>query len=443
MRRLAFALLTASLAGGCINSSPRSDHDGYVSSWDRRNVRHVPGVIGPHGERVPMSAAAMYGPQSGPPVPMSMVGGGAPMLPGQMMPPGGMPMMPPGMPPGMMPPPHPGMLQQIAAFGPGGPVIPANHPMGPQMGPQMAGASPAAMSAMAMSAHPRFPAQRTQVRFVKPSGMKVSWYTQGPDGKPAYSSTPIDAPGRYNFPQAAIYRLKLGNIEGRPGLEIYPTMEVVPTNPKTESFLAHSSVPVEFTPDDFKRIADGSYVVKVIYLPDPQFQDAASTGTEELLSTTIEPGLDPIQEALRRGSILLIIRMGNVDQEAPNTPPLNATAPLGAAPNPMMNFGPIGSGPPGTMVPFGPMGGGISSGAPGPQSLMNAPGGLPPAISSMPLPANGTNPTNGVPVSRSGRASVSSPAGPALPMTPFDASPVPSPVPSPLPNAPMTPPALQ
>src|SRR5206468_5913948 len=87
--------------------------------------------------------------------------------------------------------------------------------------------------------------------------------------------------------------------------------------------LAHSAVPVEFTNEDFKQIAEGNYVIKVIYLPDPQFQDVAGTGTDEILSTRLEPGADPIQEALRRGSILLVIRMGNVDQEAPNTPPLS------------------------------------------------------------------------------------------------------------------------
>src|SRR5262249_5526807 len=56
--------------------------------------------------------------------------------------------------------------------------------------------------------------QRTQVRFNNPIGMQVSWYAQGPDGKPIYSPTPIDTPGKYNFLQAARYRLKLTNIPG-------------------------------------------------------------------------------------------------------------------------------------------------------------------------------------------------------------------------------------
>jgi hypothetical protein len=154
--------------------------------------------------------------------------------------------------------------------------------------------------------------------------MRISWLSQGFDGKPSFSAPMVEVPGRYNFLQASIYRLKLSNIRGRPGLEVYPTLEVVPQNPKTIAFLAHSAVPVEFTPMDFQDVIEGKYLVKVIYLPDPPFQELAATGIDEIISTRLEPGADPILEAQRRGSILLVIRMGNVDQEAPNTPPLDA-----------------------------------------------------------------------------------------------------------------------
>ena len=50
-----------------------------------------------------------------------------------------------------------------------------------------------------------FKAQRTEVRFVGPAGMKISWFVPGPDGKVAPSPQYLEAPGRYNFMQAAIY----------------------------------------------------------------------------------------------------------------------------------------------------------------------------------------------------------------------------------------------
>ncbi len=57
----------------------------------------------------------------------------------------------------------------------------------------------------------------------------------------------------------------------------------------------------------------GNFVTKVIYLPDPEFQELALAGVETLVSTRLDPGVDPIVEADRRGSILAIIRLGNKD----------------------------------------------------------------------------------------------------------------------------------
>ena len=61
----------------------------------------------------------------------------------------------------------------------------------------------------------------------------------------------------------------------------------------------------------FEQAAAHNFVVKVIYLPDPQYQDLAATGPDEVVSSRLEPGVDPIVEAKRRGSILAIIRLGN------------------------------------------------------------------------------------------------------------------------------------
>jgi hypothetical protein len=97
-------------------------------------------------------------------------------------------------------------------------------------------------------------------------------------------------------------------------------------------------------------------VVKVIYLPDPQFQDLAATGPDEVVSSRLEPGVDPIVEAKRRGSVLAIIRMGSIDLEAPNTPAMDAPDPAREAmmrQMQMMRQGMIPPGMPPGMVPPG------------------------------------------------------------------------------------------
>ena len=88
-------------------------------------------------------------------------------------------------------------------------------------------------------------------------------------GQGLFESEHLIVPARENFPQGAIYRLKLTNVPGRSGEEYYPTLEVGPTTARTEAYLAHNAVPVQFTSQDFDQVQGGNFVTKVIYLPDP------------------------------------------------------------------------------------------------------------------------------------------------------------------------------
>lgn len=158
------------------------------------------------------------------------------------------------------------------------------------------------------------PGMTSQIAFVGPEGMSVTWDVSAPG---AFDSQALTCPARYNFPQGAIYRLKMSNVPGRPGAELYPTLEVGPAVPRTEAFLAHNAIPVQFTPEDFDQVQSGNFVTKVIYLPDPEFQELALAGVDTLVSTRLDPGVDPIVEADRRGAILAIVRLGNKDLQAP------------------------------------------------------------------------------------------------------------------------------
>jgi hypothetical protein len=151
-----------------------------------------------------------------------------------------------------------------------------------------------------------------QVLFARPEGMQIRWDVSG---VAPFDGTPLIVPGRQNFPQNGLYRMKLTNIPGREGVELYPTLEVGPTTPRTEAFLAHNAIPIQFTEEDFDQVLAGNFVTKVIYLPDPEFQELALAGVETLVSTRLDPGVDPIVEADRRGSILAVVRLGNKDIE--------------------------------------------------------------------------------------------------------------------------------
>jgi hypothetical protein len=356
--------------GGAVGGGPACVGAGCFSS---SGPAQIPGAMGPHGEpvdvRAPRVAAAM--PSAEEAARATFAQGLPPEIvrqvvarknnAGGILQAGGPAMPPAGMMPGVAPP-----------VG-----IPPGYP----------NAAVAAAGALTGAYAGQFACARTSVRFIDPRGMKISWYIQTPDGKRGWNDRPLEAPATYNFAQAAIYRLKLSDIPDYPGVDLYPTLEVVPANQRALTFLAHSSVPVSFTPDDFRMVAAGNYVVKVIYLPDPQFQDlAVGGGLGELISTQLEPGVDPIAEAAKRGSILVIVRLGNIDLELRHSPAMDAPPPYVAPPHGPVPPGMGGHGmmvPPGMqMGPGGPMMPANPGAAPQRQVPTNLPGqaegGLPP-----------------------------------------------------------------
>lgn len=164
---------------------------------------------------------------------------------------------------------------------------------------------------------PAAPQMDSQIAFIGPEGAMVVWSALQPG---QFDSEPLVAPARANFGQGALYRLKLTNLPGRPGVELYPTLEVAPVVARTEAYLAHNAIPLQFTEEDLDQVLSGNFVTKVIFLPDPEFQELAVAGVQELVSTRLDPGQDPIVEADRQGAILAIIRLGNKDLEIPGVP---------------------------------------------------------------------------------------------------------------------------
>src|SRR6056297_2557421 len=269
---------------------------------EQRLMEPGPGVGGP-GPGVLGQPA--YGPA------MGMPGGGMPM--GAMAGPG---MAGPGM---------AGPEMGLAAGGAGGPgargndggamIQPAGF-VGGNCGPQGCGigGSNIPQGGGVLTGGPMMPPvpSTVQVTLGKPDGMQVRYDATGAG---MFDSEPLIVPARQNFPQGGLYRLKLTGIPGREGVELYPTVELAYGNPRTGAYLAHNSIPIQFTDEDFDQVLTGNFVTKVIYLPDPDFQGPALAGIDTLVSTRLDPGIDPIVEADTRGSILAIIRLGDKDIE--------------------------------------------------------------------------------------------------------------------------------
>lgn len=343
MKRTASAMIMLAALGGCTSMSSAPNLVGCQTKNLDSSRASIPGVQGPWGQPVPYSSARAT-PPAGAVVPASYTTSIDNLKDKEVD--------PSIVQANYVPAPLPNYAGQ---FGGGACIANAGGGLPPGMAP--------------------FARKRSEVRFVGPAGTKISWYVPASDGRGAFATSFLTAPARYNFLQGAVYRLKLSDIPNRPGLELYPTLEVVPTGPKSDPFIAHSAVPVNFSDEDLDQVAAGNFVIKVIYLPDPQFQDLATVGPDEVVSSRLEPGVDPLVEAHRRGSILLVVRLGNIDLEAPNTPSMDSAG-----------------GPPPTPSRIGM----IRSVVPGkaPATSMQAPGKLPVGPGS-------AQPTQGSPVSAS------------------------------------------
>jgi hypothetical protein len=342
MKRKAHALVLLSALGGCMSTAPTVDPSTQAHNGVAGTVRAVPNAVGPWGDPV----AARAGDRPTP----DMYRGN--------------------------------IRQAVATSGDNDSGIQQTNGFGGKNGaspmPSSVAGAVAATGALVGPQYNPYGNGRTSIRFGGPAGMKIAWFNgQGPGG---FTPTMVEAPGRYNFPQAAAYRLKLTDFPNRAGLELYPTLEVIPASSKTATFLAHSAVPINISEEDLEQVSAGNFVVKVIYLPDPAYQDLTAAGPDEVVSSRLEPGVNPVAEAQRRGSVLAILRIGNIDLEAPNTPAMDAPpggmmGPMGPMMRPgmmppnMMNppaggpGGPVAPAPPTTNPPAVKTAGGMTASA--------------------------------------------------------------------------------
>jgi len=136
-----------------------------------------------------------------------------------------------------------------------------------------------------------------QVRFAGPApgGMRVS-YQVGREGR--FGERALVTPARMDFLRPGVYRLKLTHIPGHEGLTLFPSLEIAAATPRSEAFLAHSAITVEFTERDISEAAAGKFVTRVVYLPEAEEFAFAGGG----------PG---------RGAVLAIVRLGDKQLDEP------------------------------------------------------------------------------------------------------------------------------
>jgi len=117
--------------------------------------------------------------------------------------------------------------------------------------------------------------------------MTVIWDVSAPG---MFDSEALVCPARYNFPQAAIYRLKMSNLPAAGRGTVSDAGSWADDAPD-RGILGHNAIPVQFTPEDFDQVLSGNFVTKSSICPIPSSRIGAGR-RGDAVSTRLDPGVD-------------------------------------------------------------------------------------------------------------------------------------------------------
>ena len=136
-------------------------------------------------------------------------------------------------------------------------------------------------------------------------GARVTVYSHGPEPVASADSSRLFAlnPGH-------TYRLCLTDMNEFPGVELYPTVEVLDRLHPPPGQADRFPVPVPFSRTDIQEALAGNLVTRVIYLEDPETAQELDPLHREL-PQQVAPADNVLQRADQLGRPMIIIRLGN------------------------------------------------------------------------------------------------------------------------------------
>lgn len=108
-----------------------------------------------------------------------------------------------------------------------------------------------------------------------------------------------------------VYRLKVGNVPGHEGKEVFPTIEVIDRLYPPPGQAMRFPIPVVLTQEELEYAIDGRYVLRVIYLEDRQSALPVREIPGDQRYYDIVPSQDALEVADRLGRPMAILRMGS------------------------------------------------------------------------------------------------------------------------------------
>jgi hypothetical protein len=152
------------------------------------------------------------------------------------------------------------------------------------------------------------------VRVELPSGGIVSVYSATPE--PLAS---LAAPAQFSVTAGHHYRLRISELPEFPGVEIFPSIEILDRLHPPHGTSANYPIPIVLTEADLREAVEGAMVTRVIYLENPRIAASIDPLRQEFPQTAA-PTQNALQEADQMGRAMIIVRIGGRIPSGPNMP---------------------------------------------------------------------------------------------------------------------------
>ena len=149
------------------------------------------------------------------------------------------------------------------------------------------------------------PAWFQPIRIDVEDGAEVSIYHARPVQAQAFAS-----PAQLSVIVGHTYRLRIRNLPELPGVELFPTIEVIGRLHPPKGQEHEYPIPVHIDRKDIDLAIEGNLVTRVVYLEQPQFAAPFELDDPSTRNRDVEAAANALEEADRYGRPVLVLRMG-------------------------------------------------------------------------------------------------------------------------------------
>ena len=138
-----------------------------------------------------------------------------------------------------------------------------------------------------------------------PQGTQLAFVANGQFGPS------LLAPTKAGMLIGAVYRMKISNIPGLEGVEVFPSIEVINRIYPPRGLAAKFAIPIQLSLREIKMAVQGFYVTRVIYLEDPTNPIPVDEPIGRQRTLDISYTEDPLHVADKLGRPVAILRIGS------------------------------------------------------------------------------------------------------------------------------------